>query len=359
MAGLTPTPPTGAPARAAPRARATPLRSRWRRWWDARLTRSDTHVLTQRTIYILPTGSGWLFGLLLVVLLLASINFQLSLGYGLTFLLAGSALMSIHLTHGTLRGLRLHLRPPQPGFAGDEIPLDVVVDNPGRARHGLWLGWRDEAGRPDAGVWLEVAAHDRHPVRLRQRARRRGPQPLPALVLSTRFPFGLFQAWTVWRPASTLPVWPRPEPTPPPLPAAAGAGTGMQGKAPAGAEFQGVRPWRHGDAPRQVVWKKAARLAATLVPDEPWDPMRLVSRDTTPPAGQSLWLDMASTGLRDADPEARLSRLAAWVLQADRCGLRAGLRLGGVTIAPDTGPVHRRVLLDALAAWVPAAQAAP
>ena len=52
-----------------------------------------------------------MFALTLVVLLLASINYQLNLGYVLTFLLAGSGVVSMHVTHGTLRGLTLHLRP--------------------------------------------------------------------------------------------------------------------------------------------------------------------------------------------------------------------------------------------------------
>jgi len=50
----------------------------------------------------------------LLVMLVSSINYQLNLGYVLTFLLAGSGLVSIHLTHGTLRGLTLRLRPFDP-----------------------------------------------------------------------------------------------------------------------------------------------------------------------------------------------------------------------------------------------------
>ena len=37
----------------------------------------------------------------LLVLLVASINYQLNLGYLLTFPLAGSALVGMHLCHGT------------------------------------------------------------------------------------------------------------------------------------------------------------------------------------------------------------------------------------------------------------------
>ncbi|MBK9362478.1 MAG: hypothetical protein IPM99_15800 [Rubrivivax sp.] len=52
-----------------------------------------------------------MFAPTLLVLLLASINYQLNLGYLLTFLLAGSGLVSMHVTHNTLRRLTLRLRP--------------------------------------------------------------------------------------------------------------------------------------------------------------------------------------------------------------------------------------------------------
>ena len=73
----------------------------------------------------------------------------------------------------------------------------------------------------------------------------------------------------------------------------------------------------------------------------------LVSRDAQRSQSLELWLDAAATGL--ADPEARLARLAAWVLQADRLGLEYGLRLPGRHIAPDSGAAHRRACLEALA----------
>ena len=51
---------------------------------------TDTWTLNQHNIYILPTRGGWAFGLTLLVMLVASINYPLNLGYVLTFLLAGS-----------------------------------------------------------------------------------------------------------------------------------------------------------------------------------------------------------------------------------------------------------------------------
>ena len=66
---------------------------------------------------------------------------------------------------------------------------------------------------------------------------------------------------------------------------------------------------------------------------------------------RELWLDEAAARTPDGDPERRLSRLAAWVLAADRAGLAVGLRLGGQEWPPDAAEAQRRTLLDALGTW--------
>ncbi|MDI1245405.1 MAG: DUF58 domain-containing protein, partial [Rhodoferax sp.] len=83
------------------------------RWWQNRLPLTDSVTLTQRNVYILPTRAGLMLGVTLLVLLVASINYQLNLGYLLTFLLAGCALVGMHVGHGTLRGLSLNLTAPE------------------------------------------------------------------------------------------------------------------------------------------------------------------------------------------------------------------------------------------------------
>ena len=89
------------------------VRRRFRQWWQARLPLTDTLTLTQRNVYILPTRPGFMLGLTLLLLLVASINYQLNLGYLLTFLLAGSAVVGMHVCHATLRGLTLNLMAPE------------------------------------------------------------------------------------------------------------------------------------------------------------------------------------------------------------------------------------------------------
>ncbi len=316
-----------------------------RRWFLARLPQSDSLTLGQRNIYILPTRAGLIFALTLVVMLLASINYQLNLGYALTFLLAGAGLVSMHLTHANLRGLTLHLRPPSAVFVGDAALLDVVLSNPRSHRYGLGLRLdnRGAAGfsltpAPSAGItWCDAPSQGQANAHLSLPADQRGWQPLPALVLETVFPLGLFRAWTVWRPAARLLAWPRPEHPAPHLPPAdAATGDSRQTRRGVGSELDGVRPWRRGDSMRQVAWKKVARSG------------ELVSRETAGQPPRELLLDWSAAAAA-GDAEQRLSRLAAWVIQAEQGGLAFALQLPGGRLPMGQGTAQQRAALDLLA----------
>ena len=51
---------------------AVATRARFRRWLESRIARTDTLLLTQRNVYILPTRAGLMFCITLIVLLPAS-----------------------------------------------------------------------------------------------------------------------------------------------------------------------------------------------------------------------------------------------------------------------------------------------
>ena len=61
---------------------------------ESRTLRTDNLQPTQRNIYILPTRPGWMLAITLLVMLVGSINYQLNLGYMLTFLIAGAAVVA-------------------------------------------------------------------------------------------------------------------------------------------------------------------------------------------------------------------------------------------------------------------------
>ena len=320
------------------------LRARWERYWQSRHPRRERSTLTHRNLYILPTRPGWLFAVTLLVLLVASINYQLNLGYLLTFLLAGCGAVSIHMTHNDLRGLSLHLRPPASVHAGEALWIEVVLDNPdARPRYGIGLYTGLPAGGSQRHVWTDVAAGSSSTVRLGVTATRRGWVDLPRVTVLTRFPFGLFESWSLWYPAARVLVYPQPESPAAPLPPSTLTPSPHPHRATvAQGELDGVRDYQRGDALRQIAWKKSSRTLETSG--------SLVSRDRDARQRPQWWLDWQLAGGAGAEStEARLSRLTAWVLLADRSGAAYGLRLPHVELQPDSGDAHRQRCLEALA----------
>lgn len=338
------TPSVSSPAQ--PPAGRIGIRQRVRLWWLGKLTRTATHTITRRNLYLLPTGAGCMLAATLLVLLIASINFQLNLGFLLTFMLAGSALVSVAVGYRNLLGLQLTAPPPEPQFAGNTIAMQLqLVNDSTRSRYAI--GVRQYAG-PQLSHF-DVERQSLTHAHLATPALQRGWQPLPAVVADTRFPLGIFRMWTVFRSAESALVYPAPEPDAPPLPVAESphAGGNSLGQRSASGDFDDVRAYRRGDPLKLVIWKKAA-TAMAVGSDQ------FVVRDNQQLVQQEMWLDAGRCGLHDK--EAQLSRLTAWVLQADQQNMRYGLRLahakathGTQDIAPDSGPDHRNSCLRALA----------
>ncbi len=347
------------PAGAAPSAqRARSLASRFDAWAAARHPAGASTRLTHRNVYILPTRVGWVYAALLLVLLVLSINYQLNLGYLLTFLLAGSAMMAMHVTHNNLRGLQLSARTPDAVLhQGQSARLGLVLQGGARARWGLAL--RPEGAMAQAQATANPTAKPRRRAKLVRTPYpwvyadcgreteavltlswappQRGLLPWPLLTVESTYPLGVWTAWSRWRPQGDLLVAPAAEHPAPPLPPARPTPGEGQAMRQGGSEIDGVRPYRPGDAPRQIVWKQLAHS------DE------LVSRDTAQPLARAeLWLDFAALPAT-LDTEARLSRLCAWVLAADRAGVPYGLQLGAQRIGPASGAAHRLQCLRLLA----------
>jgi hypothetical protein len=87
-------------------------------------------VLGQRRIYVLPTRAGLMYALVLLVLLIGAINYNLSLGYGLVFLLAGLGVVTILHSFRNLAGITLTVGAPAPVFAGETARFPLLLHNP-------------------------------------------------------------------------------------------------------------------------------------------------------------------------------------------------------------------------------------
>lgn len=304
-------------------------------------------VLSQRRVYILPSRLGLLFGGVLLILLMGSINYSLSLGFALTFLLAGAGLAGMVQTVRNLARLAVRAGRAEPAFAGERVLYRLVLVNSAAFERPEILLRHESSG---VQCRVDVQAEASAEATLAVPAARRGWQPLGRVMLETRFPLGLFRAWSFVEPECRCLVYPRPEhgalPPHSPSQQAGGARAHAQGS----DDFSGLRAYQLSDSPRHVAWKSVARSATQHTRS---DTLQARSDDmlTKQFAGEAvaeLWLDLrdlpAALGL-----ELRLSRLAGWVLAAERGGAHYGLRLPGTEIAPARGETHRNACLEALA----------
>lgn len=292
-------------------------------------------VLVHRRVYIVPARLGLLFGATVVVLLVGSINYALSLGFALTFLLAGSALAGMVQTARNLARMAVSVGRSTPVFAGEAAQFRLVLDSQAPFDRPAILVRHVACG---SQVVVDVPRHAQVEAVLPVPAPRRGWMPLGRVMLETRFPLGLFRAWSYVEPEARCLVYPRPERSPLPAPLAdASAGT-AQARALGNEDFAALRSYQRSDSPRHVAWKAVARTHEML------------TKQFSGEAARELWLDwsLLPAGL---GVEQRLSRLAGWVLIAEGSGALYGLRLPGVEIEPGHGDSHRAGCLRALALY--------
>lgn len=293
-------------------------------------------VLGQRRIFILPTGTGMLYAIVLAVMLLGAINYSLSLGHALVFLLAGLGFVAMVHTFRNLVALQISPGRTDPVFAGETARFRLLVNNPRQY----------ERRALEFTIGESPAAHLHIPplaqavVEVPCATGQRGCLVPGRVTLTTRYPLGLFRAWSYPHPPLSCVVYPKPLETPLP----SNSATADSGQSPGNLgheDFTGLRVRQPNDSPRHIAWKAVARDI---------DSRPLLVKQFAGGADGRLLLDLALTpaGL---DIETRLSILCGWILAAEQQQLRYGLRLPGVDLEPARGPTHRDTCLEALALY--------
>lgn len=288
-------------------------------------------TLGRGRIFLLPTRAGALFAAALLVMLVASTNYDLSLGYALVFLLAGVAIASV--IHAFRNLLHLTIRPVrgEPAFCGHPAGFRLQIENPGdRRRPALRLAVDGDAQR------FDLAPGEARELRLSRPTHRRGRQPLGRVVIETHYPLGLVRAWSVLRPALDCVVYPAPERDAPPLPSGDGRDRNGVTRSPGNDDFAGLRAHRASDSPRHIAWKTLARGGPAL------------TKEFAADEGGEVALEWSALPA-DLECEARLSRLTAWVLASDAEGAAFSLSLPHGRSERASGAAHAEQCLRRLA----------
>jgi uncharacterized protein (DUF58 family) len=293
-------------------------------------------ILTQRRVYVLPTAAGLGYGTALIVILLGAMNYNLSLGHALVFLLAGLGIVTILHTFRNMAQLAISPGRCTPVFAGEMAQLALVLEN---RRQDARISLRAFIGDGDR-VELDVGPQSHATALIPLAAPRRGWLRAPRITIETTWPLGLVRAWSYVVPDFNCLVYPAPAHRAPPLPWGDEAQRGGFRDGRGADDFSGLRDHQPADSPRHVAWKSVARQG-----EGP-----LLTKLFSGATANQVWLAWDSLP-ETMGVEERLSMMARWMLDAETEGYSWGLRLPGTRLPPDSGPTHLADGLKALALY--------
>jgi uncharacterized protein (DUF58 family) len=312
---------------------ANPFRiNYWQKWLRVAQSSNKAAVLGPRQIYIIPTRWGLLYGIMLTAMLIGSINYALSLGYFLTFLLASLGNSAMLYTWRNLVYLQVVFLDAKPVFAGEAVSIIAIIkESKDLNRHAIVSHFSE-----DAKTYSDIIQNKENRIEIKLITQQRGWMTLPRLTLYTEFPLSLLHAWAYVQCPLRVMVYPMPANV---LTSPVNFSTfAIQGDfySPFGDdEFNGHKSYQIGDAPSRVDWKASSRGVGML------------SKQYSGYAQNSIWFNWENTA--GAAYEERISIMTRWVIEANKANLSFGIILPQQTLAPSQGERHYVQSLSLLA----------
>jgi uncharacterized protein (DUF58 family) len=296
-----------------------------------RLPPANSITLNQKNIFILPTREGLAFGLLLVFMVLAAINYQNSLIFAFAFLLASLFIIAMLHTFRNMSGLSIQAGAARQAFAGENAEFTVTISRQGdRLYEAIHLGWPDSLQRI-----ADLVDEEKESISLYVAADKRGILKPGRLQIQTFYPLGLFRAWSWVDLDMSVIIYPKPMFAGAIPEALNSVNEGELLSSEGVDDFYGLKGYQAGDALRHVAWKSYARTEELMI------------KQYSAFVDRRVWLDWDY--LAGMDTERRLCKLSYWVVNLSRTTTEYGLRLPGVQIEPARGGAHREEVLTALA----------
>ena len=309
------------------------LKAFYHRWLNRRLPKSSEITLNQKRIFILPNRLGIFFSGLLLLLLLMAINYQNSMIFAYTFMLASLFPVVIIFTYRNFSGLTIRIAECSSVFAGESARVALTVcRSDQRVRQQIQFKWSQSNQ-----IIASLLDNDQDQIELHIPTVHRGHFNPGKLHIQSTYPLGFVRTWSWLRFDCYGVVYPKPIPGELPVRAVPGQDSSRPITKIAMDEISGLRKYVIGDSPKQVAWKSYAATGEMNV------------KQFEGNESEQLWLDYDE--VRGGHLEYRLSVLCYWILKLEVDGHQYGLRLGGQTFELGSGTPHRDKLLSALAVF--------
>ena len=286
--------------------------------------------LDRHCVYILPTRAGLGFVAMIFVVLIGAMNYQNNLAYLLGFSLISLIIVTMTETYRQLIGLTISIGHIEPVFCGQSLKVPVIIKSKSQQRFSIELDKQTlhschDLAPPQSTIVLNIPAD------------KRGMHKLGLLRITSRFPLGLFYAWTPMPMDVEYLIYPQAEINPPAAIPITNSETQTGSNKSGDDDFSGIKTYHPGDAPKHIHWKAYAKGQG------------LHSKQFATSQHPQRWFDWdETTGL---PLEKRLSRLTAWLLTAERNSEDVGLRMPHVLIELGNSTEHLHRCLKVLALY--------
>ena len=289
--------------------------------------------ITRQRLYILPTRHGAIFFIILLLVLTGAINYENSLAFMLTFLLASICFLGMIYCHQNINNLDVFSSPAQAVFAGQSALFPVRIKANRKQSHFSICVETDHSETVRCHVLEE---QEESSILLPVLTSKRGVLLLGKIKISTEFPLGLFHAWSWLHLKSECLVYPQPEKYPFKI-SSNSHHSGTSNQHTSGYDdFTGIREYQKEDSPKHLAWKAIAKTGT------------LQTKEFHGIAGDEIyfsWFDLAD----NMDTEKRLSILCFWIIEAEKQGIKYGVKIPDLIIEPDSGLHHYQNCLKQLA----------
>ena len=304
--------------------------ARFLKWLKRRVPPTRTAKLGLNNIFILPTPEGGLYVLAALVVWIAGINYQNSLMLALAFFMLAMFLVVMVSTYQNLAGLRLTIVPDALIEVGS-LASNTLVAEASSDRAAIYCTYGTHPP-----TLLEVPVRGQAAIEVPILANRRGLYNPGRLKLETRYPQGLFRAWSLIEFSEHALAYPRPiEGERPALGTGDDPDGGLRIDQATRDNKIGARPYQDGDDSKSIDWRVTARFQS------------LHSAEFERPKQQArrlCWSDYAHLEFEEA-----LGRLCFWVIELNRLELDFSLELPNDELAMGHGYHHFQAALTLLA----------
>lgn len=291
--------------------------------------------ITPRQIYIVPTRFGLVFAIMLVAMLVGSNNYEINLGFVLTFLLAGIGHAVMLQSWRNLSRLEITPVSVASVFCGDTAKFVVVLHNNRPINRSAIQLMIDN----DPSM-LDLAANSKQQIICNKTATHRGYLSPDRWTVFSFFPTNLFYCWAYFNTNQQCIVYPRPIDHTIPISQlfeSSFLDQFDQINQTDSLDFFGHRKHQPGDSLKHIDWKALARSRGKLTKQ-----FNNVKQD-------DVWIRWEH--VKAPDIEEKLSVLSRAVLQLTNINYQFGLSIPGTAIEPDTGKSHQHTCLTALAVF--------